>query len=180
MNYQRRYKGLLKAKRLLRIWRLRELSEFTGFYSDHGRLAKRLLQTRKPCSCSACGNPRRYIGEKTMQERRAETLDDFFMSSSLQNAQQIKETALKAVSKTIYSCPECDKQEMRRVIGPFNLGDGSCMPNLERFHCRACGSDFFDDPAMKAIRAFRESQERKLARTSRSKKASAAVYSPAA
>jgi transposase-like protein len=99
------------------------------------------------------------------------------MFSSHRNAQQIKEAALKAVSKTIYSCPECDKQEMRRVIGPFNLGDGTVMPNLERFHCRACGSDFFDDPAMKAIRAFRESQKRKPARTSRSKKTSSAIYS---
>jgi hypothetical protein len=102
------------------------------------------------------------------------------MFSSHRNAQQIKETALKAVSKTIYSCPECDKQEMRRVIGPFNLGDGNCMPNLERFHCRACGSDFFDDPAMKTIREFRESQKRKPVRTSHSKKAGVAVYSPAA
>ena len=98
------------------------------------------------------------------------------MSSFHQNAQQIKESTLKAVSKTIYSCPECDKQEMRRIIGPFNLGGGDCMPNLERFHCRACGSDFFDDPAMKAIRAFRESQKRKRARTSQSKKARAAAY----
>jgi len=102
------------------------------------------------------------------------------MSLSHQNSQQIKEAALKAVSRTIYSCPECDKQEMRRVIGPFNLGDGTFMPNLERFHCRACGSDFFDDPAMKAIRAFRESQKRKPIRTGRSKKANAAAYSVAA
>jgi transposase-like protein len=101
----------------------------------------------------------------------------FFMSSSHQNAQQIKEAALKAVSKTVYSCPECDKQEMRRVIGPFNLGDGNCMPNLERFHCQACGSDFFDLPAMKAIREFRESLKRKPAQTGRSRKTRSAIYS---
>lgn len=77
MNYQRRYNGILKAKRLLRVWRARGLTEFAGFYSDHGRFAKRLLQTRTPCSCLVCGNPRRYFGEKTMQERRAETLDEF-------------------------------------------------------------------------------------------------------
>lgn len=102
------------------------------------------------------------------------------MSLSHQNVQQIKEGALKAVSRTIYSCPECDKQAMRRVIGPFNLDDRICMPNLERFHCRACGSDFFDDSAMKAIRAFREVQKPKLARTKRSKKANAIVYGAAA
>jgi hypothetical protein len=85
MNYQRRYKGLLKAKRLLRIWRLSELSEFTRFYSDNRQLAKRLLRTRKPCSCSACGNPRRYFGEKTIQERRAEMLDASVYSVTSQN-----------------------------------------------------------------------------------------------
>lgn len=27
---------------------------------------------RTPCSCALCGNPRRYTGEVTRQERRAE------------------------------------------------------------------------------------------------------------
>lgn len=30
-----------------------------------------LAMTRVPCSCWMCGNPRRYLGERTVQERRA-------------------------------------------------------------------------------------------------------------
>lgn len=90
----------------------------------------------------------------------------------------INKSSLKLISKTIYICIECDKKAMRRVTGPCRLGDGTVVPNLERFHCMACGSDFFDDPAMKAIREFRESQKRKPARASRSKKAGVALYSP--
>jgi hypothetical protein len=32
---------------------------------------------RCPCSCSACGNPRRHFGERTMQERRAEQWEKY-------------------------------------------------------------------------------------------------------
>jgi DNA-directed RNA polymerase subunit RPC12/RpoP len=87
---------------------------------------------------------------------------------------------LKLTSKTIYICIECDKKAMRRVSGPCQLGDGTIVPNLERFHCMACGSDFFDLPAMKAIREFRESQKRKPIRAGRSKKTGATVYSATA
>jgi hypothetical protein len=37
---------------------------------DPRRLGK-LAHTRRPCSCSMCGNARRYFGEVTVQERRA-------------------------------------------------------------------------------------------------------------
>lgn len=29
------------------------------------------VETPKPCSCFMCGNPRKWFGEKTVQERRA-------------------------------------------------------------------------------------------------------------
>lgn len=29
-----------------------------------------VVATPHPCSCLGCGNPRKHIGEKTMQERR--------------------------------------------------------------------------------------------------------------
>ena len=35
---------------------------------DVPRYARMLLQDRKPCSCWACGNPRRHFGAKTRQE----------------------------------------------------------------------------------------------------------------
>jgi len=31
---------------------------------------RRLRQTGKPCSCTMCGNPRKWRKEQTMQERR--------------------------------------------------------------------------------------------------------------
>jgi hypothetical protein len=100
-----------------------------------------------------------------------------FMSSSHQNALPINKSSLKLTSKTIYICIECDKKAMRRVTGPCRLGDGTVVPELERFHCMVCGSDFFDLPAMKAIREFRESLKRKPAQTGRSRKTSSAIYS---
>jgi len=32
----------------------------------------KVVNTPKPCSCFMCGNPRRYYGEKTIQEQKAE------------------------------------------------------------------------------------------------------------
>jgi hypothetical protein len=29
-----------------------------------------MAETRKPCSCYACGNPRKHWKQKTMQEKR--------------------------------------------------------------------------------------------------------------
>jgi hypothetical protein len=29
-----------------------------------------MTETRKPCSCHMCGNPRKHFKEKTMQEKR--------------------------------------------------------------------------------------------------------------
>jgi hypothetical protein len=102
------------------------------------------------------------------------------MSSSHRSGQRIKETDLEAVSKTTYICPQCGKQRMRQVVGPCEFDDGEIIPNLERMHCFACGSDFFDPAAMDVIERFWESQKRKPARTGRQKKAGTAVYSSAA
>jgi len=51
----------------------------TNFYTyltklEHPEWVARAEQMRrnttKTCSCSGCGNPRKYFGEKTMQEKR--------------------------------------------------------------------------------------------------------------
>lgn len=42
-------------------WRCNEPAD-AGRFAHHG----------KPCSCFMCGNPRKFWGELTMQERRAE------------------------------------------------------------------------------------------------------------
>lgn len=45
------------------------------FWSEDSKLRhqKKVAETRKPCSCWMCGNPRRYFKDKkTMQEKRQE------------------------------------------------------------------------------------------------------------
>lgn len=42
-----------------------------GGIAGNGK-ADQVVDTPTPCSCWMCGNPRRYFGEKTIQERRAE------------------------------------------------------------------------------------------------------------
>ena len=50
----------------------RRVSRYYGGYA-HGqpRHLGKLAHARRPCSCWMCGNPRRYCGEPTLQERRA-------------------------------------------------------------------------------------------------------------
>lgn len=40
----------------------------------NARQQSMVVDTPTPCSCPMCGNPRRYFGELSMQERRAEAL----------------------------------------------------------------------------------------------------------
>jgi hypothetical protein len=71
------------------------------------------------------------------------------------------------------NCSECGKKAMRRASGPCELLDGTLIPELERFHCFACGADFFDDEAMGVIEKVRQSQSQKpsqLRRRARTKK----------
>ena len=78
MNHSNRRKGILKARRLLRVWRgQRGHIGSHNIYADNGRVAQRLLYTRTLCSCSMCGNPRRHFGEKTRQELLAEEEEVF-------------------------------------------------------------------------------------------------------
>lgn len=44
---------------------------YGGYARGDARHVGKLAQTRAPCSCWMCGNPRRYLGEPTLQERRA-------------------------------------------------------------------------------------------------------------
>ncbi len=99
------------------------------------------------------------------------------MSSSHRSGQRIKETDLQAVSKTTYVCPQCGKQRMRQVAGPCEFDDGDIIPHLERMHCFACGSDFFDPQAMDVIEEFWKTQKQTSKRIRRAKKSSTAIYS---
>jgi hypothetical protein len=37
---------------------------------EHGRELGAVIDTPTPCSCWMCGNPRRYLRERTIQEQR--------------------------------------------------------------------------------------------------------------
>jgi len=78
------------------------------------------------------------------------------MCSSPQKNLSINSEPFKKISKRKYTCPSCGKETMYRMLGPCKTGDGIIIEELERFHCLTCGSDFFDLPAMKKIRKFRE------------------------
>lgn len=69
MNPNRRRKGKLRAKRVLRACPYLDEME-----------AKRLLRTRKRCSCWMCGNPRKFFGEATLQEQKS----DLWLSDGLE------------------------------------------------------------------------------------------------
>jgi len=61
---RRHHKGRLK----------RRVGDYYGGYArSDARATGRLVHTRQLCSCWMCGNPRRYLGETTLQERRAES-----------------------------------------------------------------------------------------------------------
>jgi len=57
----------IKAKRLRRVPWI-QLAVSTAH--DSGRVIGRAIDTATPCSCEMCGNPRRYFGDRTVQERR--------------------------------------------------------------------------------------------------------------
>ncbi|MBI4571848.1 MAG: hypothetical protein HY713_01005 [candidate division NC10 bacterium] len=44
---------------------------YGGYAKDKPRHLGRIARTRQLCSCWMCGNPRRYLGERSLQERRA-------------------------------------------------------------------------------------------------------------
>lgn len=57
---RRHHVARIKAKR----------SGYWGGYEKTSRQLGILAQTAAPCSCFACGNPRRYFGELTITELR--------------------------------------------------------------------------------------------------------------
>jgi hypothetical protein len=46
-------------------------SYYGGYAKDDPRHIGKIAHARRLCSCNLCGNPRRYFGEETMQERRS-------------------------------------------------------------------------------------------------------------
>jgi hypothetical protein len=46
-------------------------SYYGGYAAELPRHLGRIAHSRQLCSCWMCGNPRRNLGERTIQERRA-------------------------------------------------------------------------------------------------------------
>lgn len=51
------------------------IKQFVTEDEYHIRIAK-LSETRAPCSCHMCGNPRKYFNTKTLQEIRFLDIDE--------------------------------------------------------------------------------------------------------
>lgn len=43
---------------------------YGGYAKGNPKIIGRLAQTRTPCSCYMCGNPRRKLGEVTLAEKK--------------------------------------------------------------------------------------------------------------
>lgn len=46
---------------------------YGGYARENSRDIGRIAHARRQCSCWLCGNPRRSLGERTLQERKADT-----------------------------------------------------------------------------------------------------------
>lgn len=49
----------------------RRAGYYGGVHANNPARLSQLVDTPTPCSCFMCGNPRRKVGELTVQERRA-------------------------------------------------------------------------------------------------------------
>jgi hypothetical protein len=55
----------------------RRVRDYHSGYARGGpRQLGRVARTRQACSCWMCGNPRRFTGELTLQERREGQVDE--------------------------------------------------------------------------------------------------------
>jgi transposase-like protein len=83
------------------------------------------------------------------------------MSSFLRSVRRTRGKALELQSLTL-PCPACGTLSMKRVRSSCALRDGTVVPDLERFQCRHCQANFFDDAAMRAIAEFRHRDSHKV------------------
>jgi len=67
---ERRLLGVKRAKRVVDVQSKRWFDHIL-YHTNEERYFGRLVNTRHPCSCEMCGNPRRTMGELIKQERLA-------------------------------------------------------------------------------------------------------------
>ena len=63
----------MKAERIHHAKRIKKSREWHHGWKPEPTSAEsgRRVHTGKPCSCWTCGNPRKWLGERTIQERKA-------------------------------------------------------------------------------------------------------------
>ena len=65
----------MKSRALRRHHEQRMKQRVANYYGGYARWSPRargiLAHSRTPCSCWMCGNPRRHLGERSLQERRS-------------------------------------------------------------------------------------------------------------
>jgi hypothetical protein len=88
MNPNRLKEGKKRAQKILKSWRQTTPPRRQFLYTDDSPIAKRLIRTRKPCSCPFCGNPRRHFNQLTRQEIIANSImqsqiHDFFSTHQI-------------------------------------------------------------------------------------------------
>jgi hypothetical protein len=67
----------LRRHHRYRLWRKRRFYWSRNLVepNENPRSRGKVVDTPTPCSCWMCGNPRRYFGEKTLQELRQDEAD---------------------------------------------------------------------------------------------------------
>ena len=93
MNPCRRRRGVLKALKVLKIWSSLGIHDYLKDFKEKKKYIRSMVNTRKPCSCSMCGNPRRNKWESndsriTRQEKRAEISFKEQMQETLSQEEQ--------------------------------------------------------------------------------------------
>lgn len=84
MRSQRRHEGEKRAQRVLAVWRASAVVD-PQMYAPNGALFEVMRYTRVRCSGPCCGNPRKWFGERTIQERKAdETMKAQMIEAGLQ------------------------------------------------------------------------------------------------
>ena len=67
----------------------------------------------------------------------------------------------------IKTCPECGAKSIERIRSDYLTEKGFLIPDLERFHCNTCESDFFDIDSMTRVIEEGTLADRKARRTTR-------------
>lgn len=67
---QRRHHHQRMINKVRNFPHIRKMAEWFGTAESREQHILRMAETRTPCSCFMCGNPRRKLKQKTLKERK--------------------------------------------------------------------------------------------------------------